>query len=259
MDPFEELCQAVEAEAEREERLLKSMVKAAGAIRRSASVGDINALRKSQDQRDRLHEELTAQRSQSSLGARINGAMFEDVLAHHYERELESTARAKGLRADRLDGHLVIGSRIVRVFPERLAIHLDSERSAKLRPSVVLAGIAARGAGKPRYKPSQLVESIRQVYLRMVGPEGDGQPRPLKQIWEALTPLPSARKDYTLSDFVRDVHFLHVSEVRTAKDGANLAFIAPSTAAREGRGFTFYSSSGERFEYYAIEFRGQQP
>ena len=77
---------------------------------------------------------------------------------------------------------------------------------------------------------------------------------PLDKIYKLFTSLPGSRREYSPTDFARDIYRLETSGHTTTKNGAAVSFPA-STGTRSAKGlFTFVGPNGQDIQYYGIQF-----
>ncbi|MCY3953655.1 MAG: hypothetical protein OXG69_14095, partial [bacterium] len=80
---------------------------------------------------------------------------------------------------------------------------------------------------------------------------------PLERIYKLLVSLPGSRRDYTRTDFARDIYQLETAGVTATKSGARVS-VPASTGTRGPKGlFTFVGPDGREVKYYAIRFATQ--
>jgi hypothetical protein len=254
MPSFEDSLSGLEQAAANVMRAAKDVTAVSTALKRAAAKGDLAAVAKF---KGRLTRELD--RLREEVGVVTTSWPFspheeEEYLRAKYGPELEEIARSRGLTVQHVDGGLLIFPSVIRVFAQERCVRVDAKRLKTIRPSFVAEYLSKKHAAGSTHRPEAFIELLRRAYLMITGVLNDGQPKPLRMLYEALTLLPSARGQYAQSDFVRDVYFLDRSPVRRTRDGRTLRLIPPSTAAKEGRGYTFYSREGEQFDYYAVTF-----
>jgi len=254
MPSFEESFSALEHAAANVVRTAKRLMACALALKRAAATGNLTAVGRSREglarQLDQLREEVEVAETCWPFQAHEE----EEYLTTEYEAELERVARTRHLSVQHVDGRLLIFPSIIRVVPKDRVVRVDAKRLRTLRPSVLVEHLAKKQAASAVHRPGMFIELVRRAYLTLTGPDNDGQRKPLRQIYEILTLLPLARSQYEESDFVRDLYNLDRSQVRRTRDGRALRLIPPSTAAKEQKGYTFYSPDGEQVDYYAVAF-----
>jgi hypothetical protein len=254
MSSFEESFSVLEQAAANVVRAAKGLTACSATLKRAAAAGDLVAVGKSRERLTRQLDQLREEVGVAATSWPFKPHEEEEYLKTKYEAELEHAARTRGLSVQHVDGRLVIFPSVIRVVPKERVVRVDAKRLKTLRPSVLAEHLSKKQAAASAHAPDAFIELLRRAYLTLTGPGNDGQTKPLRQIYEMLTLLPSARSQYEQSDFVRDVYFLDRSQVRRTRDGRMLKLVPPSTAAKEGKGYTFYSRDGEQFDYYAVAF-----
>lgn len=254
MPSFEESFSALDQAAANVVRAAKAVTVCATALKRAAATGDLAAVGKSTERLTRQLDQLREEVGVAATSWPFSPHEEEEYLKTKYEAEVEHVARTRGLSVQRVNGRLLIFPSVIRVVPKERVVRLDAKRLKTLRPSVLAEQLSKKQTAASTHAPEAFIELLRRAYVALTGPANEGQTKPLRQIYETLTLLPAARSQYEESDFVRDVYFLDRSQVRKTKDGRTLKLVSPSTAAKEGKGYTFYSREGEQFEYYAVAF-----
>ena len=119
----------------------------------------------------------------------------------------------------------------------------------------------------PRFRPQQFLDSLYEVYRMLTRDHGRGDHLLLNtqgpvvrlmQIYEAITALPGARRDYSQLDFARDLYRAETSGEMRTRTGERVSFHA-STGTRATRGLlSFIGPDGQAVHYYGIAFAGGQ-
>jgi len=146
------------------------------------------------------------------------------ILSHPYKLTVD-----KSNSQIRYGGKIISSSR-----PSVIAQFLKEEREA--------CGVDVGG----------FVELLRTVYMTLTANQRSISV-PLSEIYEHLTLLPSARKEYSEYAFIRDIAALDGYTPLTSKDGLLLSLPA-STSARLSRGYTAVSKDGDERVYASIRF-----
>ncbi len=250
------------------EQAAASTIKSAAALtslakqmEKAAKTGNIAHIKRAQTS---LNEAL------SSLGQEVSNAVHvwpfrddeeEQRLRDDYAAELTGVAASKGLKIYEQDSRLISHPSIVRIMPGERAVRVDKKKVPTIRPSH-LTKLLIENQEKPgRYRSNAFLESLYSVYSDIVTRDSDnrlirGGERvvPLKRIYELLTALPGARRDYSAMDFARDLYVLDDNGPRCTRKGAVVSFSA-STATRGSSGrFSFVGPDGQSVDYYGIKF-----
>jgi len=250
---FEAAFETTEKAAADAAKSAAALVKVAKQLSHAARDGDILKLR-------RLAEQLRIaghEASQAAEHAASSWRLTEDEVRAHlrdgFAAELIDVARAAGLEIRRLDDRLVASPSLIRALPDQRAVQIDRRKVTSLRPSHLVRLLSARRADKPRFRPEQFIEVLYVATKTLAGPDG-AMSKKLADVYRVLTLLPGSRRDYSHSDFARDLYFLERSPVRTTKSGAVVSLPA-STGTKSSRDlFTFVDAAGETVHYYSIKF-----
>lgn len=207
---------------------------------------------------------LAAQASANAVAQRADDCEPLDVDATAYLAEdgeflpeLLAAAEKAGVRLSERDGIIFCYPVLVRTEPELSAVRIDKKLEPNVRPETLAALLKKAQAKDPKTKPERLIETLFEAYelvraKRRIDAYID---LPLTQIYEVLTLLPGAEKEYTLLDFTREVYFLDISGVTETKKGYRLSLPA-STVSRErsAKILKFVTRDGYEKEFAAIKF-----
>jgi transposase-like protein len=152
------------------------------------------------------------------------------------------------------DDRLLCYPSLVRVLPGDAALDIDRRRERRLRPSVVVASLAAAQARPPKGKPEALLESLVAAYELLAAREGRPDPvLRLDALWQVLTMLPGAARDYSKPEFARDLYLLDQSGTVTSRSGRTLRFHA-SSGTRGAGVLTTVARTGQQQRYWGVSF-----
>ena len=146
------------------------------------------------------------------------------ILSHPYKLTVDQSSSQI-----RFGGKIVSSSR-----PSSIAQYLRDEREA--------CGVDV----------GNFVELLKTVYMTLTG-NVRSISVPLSEVYEHLTLLPSARKEYSEYSFIRDIAALDGFTPLTSKDGLLLSLPA-STSARLSRGYPAVTKNGDERVYASIRF-----
>lgn len=152
------------------------------------------------------------------------------------------------------DERLLCYPSLIRVVPGDAAVEVDRRRERQLRPSVLVAALAAAQDRPPRFKAEPFLESLAGAYELLAA--RDGKPDPvlrLDAVWGVLTLLPGQARDYTRPEFARDLYLLDQSAVTTTRTGRTLRWHA-STGTRGAGVLTTVARSGQQQRYWGVSF-----
>lgn len=188
-----------------------------------------------------------------------NGWQFDDegyLSDGRYVAELIEAARQRDVGVFEADDMLYCYPSLLRVLPGERAVRIDKAVERRLRPSVLaghLRDVQKRGA---RFKESAFLESLYAAYETLAARAGKeffaGRVERLADIYELLTLLPGAAKDYTVQEFTRDVYLLDQSGTRQTKRGKSVSF--PAATGTRGKPLMIVTQDGKSKLYYGIAF-----
>lgn len=261
MVSFERAFDEVENLADEAVKASRGLTRQLGRLVKASKEGNIAAMKREQV---RLAETL------NGLADPVNRAAsawpYDDEQEAQYFRdgyaaELRSEAAEKGLNIIERDGNLISSPSIVRLLAGEKAVRIDRKKVSTIRPSYLADTLLKAQKNPPRSRPQPFLEALYKVYMeltresssRMVG--GASAPViPLSRIYALFVALPGIRRDYTATDFARDLYQLDVSGENTTRSGATVSFPA-STGARSARNlFTFMGPDGAEVTYFGIRF-----
>ncbi len=178
-----------------------------------------------------------------------------------YAAELIRVASEQGLDIRERDGHLICHPVVVRIMPGNRAVRIDRNRVSAIRPSHLAGFLAKKQKSRPRFPPQRFLEALYYVYSdltkessgRPIGGAGDPVIL-LDRVYRHFTSLPGSSRDYSKTDFARDLYELDRSGLTTTRSGATVSLPA-STGARSSRNlYTFVGPDGREFKYFGIRF-----
>jgi hypothetical protein len=175
-----------------------------------------------------------------------------------FTQELLDTAAAQDVAMFQADERLLCYPSLIKVLPGDAAVEIDRRREKRLRPSVLVALLAATQSRPPRFRPKPFLESLESGYdlVRSQGQQREGVVVRLVDVWGVLTLLPGQQRDYTPAEFARDLYLLDSSAVATAKSGRVLRWHASSGTRASGTLATV-AQTGQRQLYWGISFTGR--
>jgi len=220
--------------------------------RTSAVGGQLRDLRRALAAAVAATEELsgTAQEAYASY------AMDEDAYlsSGDYTAELLAEAAAQGVAMYEEDDRLLCYPSLLRVLPGDAAIEIDRRRERRLRPSVVVAALAAAQSRPPRFKAEPFLESLATAYALLAAEQDKPDPvLRLDAVWSVLTLLPGQAREYSKPEFARDLYQLDHSAVTTTRGGRTLRWHA-SSGTRGSGVLTTVAKTGQQQRYWGVSF-----
>lgn len=172
-----------------------------------------------------------------------------------YAQELLDAAAAHDVAMFESDERLLCYPSLITVLPGDAAVEIDKRREKRLRPSVLVGLLARTQARPPRFRPQPFLESLAHAYdlMRSQKQQREGAVVRLVDVWGVLTLLPGQQRDYTRSEFARDLYLLDYSGVATAKSGRVLGWHASSGTRGTGTLATV-AQTGQQQLYWGISF-----
>jgi hypothetical protein len=177
-----------------------------------------------------------------------------------FAAELLEASREAGLRIYEKDGRLYCYPMLLAVAPKDLALLIDRKPERKVRPRPLVGLLAAREKQPQRFPLGPFLEALYASY-RLLAPRqsrdwtpdlvGQGPVVPLLDVYETLTLLPGAAKDYALAEFTRDIHLLDRNPAARTKSGHGFTLPA-STGAKGGKGLVMVDEHGGERRYVGI-------
>lgn len=170
-----------------------------------------------------------------------------------YARELLAAAQDAELAMVEDDDRLLSYPSVLRVLAGDAALDIDRRRERRLRPTVVVAALAAARDRPVKGKPAALLESLLSAYELKAEPDRPDQVLRLDALWSVLTLLPGAARDYGKAEFARDLYQLDHSGQHTTKSGRTLRFHA-SSGTRGSGVLTTVAETGQQQRYWGVSF-----
>jgi hypothetical protein len=192
-----------------------------------------------------------ATRAEASFG-------FDDqqhLASGGFAAELVDAAATAGVSMVESDQRLLCYPSLIKVLPADAAIEIDRRRERRLRPSVLVALLAAAQKRPPRFRAEAFLESLEAAYdlVRARQAKRDGVVLPLVDLWSVLTLLPGQQREYSKPEFARDLYLLDASGVATAKSGRAVRWHA-STGTRGSGTLVTVAQSGQQQRYWGVSF-----
>ncbi len=260
MKTFEAGFGAVETAAGRTATEAAALAKAAKQLVKAAQDGNVGHVRR---QSGRLADLLAAVTEHAERAAASWPFAVDEEHAYLEERfgaELRGQADRIGLNVTPRDETLVCSPSIIRVNPADRAVTIDGRKRTAIRPSKLAADLLDLQRVGPRGNPQRFLEALYKAYRILVSQPGgslipSGQVIALAKVYDLLTTLPGSSRQYSKTDFARDLFLLDSSDVATTRSGDARVNFPHSTAARAGRGtFSFADRAGNLITYSGVQF-----
>ena len=256
---FEEGFGAVETAAGSTAAKAAALAKAAKQLLKAAQDGKIDDVRRQSSRLTELLSSVAEHVERAAAGWPFTREAEHDYLEQRFGAELCDRADRLGLKITPRDETLVCSPSIIRVNPAARAVTIDGRKRTAIRPSKLAADLRDIQRVGPRGNPQRFLEALYQAY-RILASSGDslfrsGQVIALEKVYDLLTTLPGSSRQYSRTDFARDLYLLDRSDVATTRSGDARVSFHHSTAARTGRGtFSFADPAGNLITYSSVQF-----
>lgn len=256
---FEAELGRISTEVESALRAANAVVRELRKVRATAAVGSVRDLRKALERSRELATEAASAVYDLRAGPAIEDARAL-LLSGDYTKELLRAAEDAGVALYEADDGLVCYPSMLRLHPADEAVGIDGKRERRLRPSVLVAMLAATQQAGPRFRPEPFLETLAAAYQLVLGEQAKpaGTVVRLVDLHRVLTLLPGQSREYPQSQFARDLYLLDQSRHIRTRDGRMLSLSA-STGTRQPGVLTTVSKGGERQRYWGIAFAPQAP
>ena len=259
MQDFESGFARVEAALDELDRRVRDLQGRMRRLRAAAKTGDVRQLRDAQAKLGNDRPNMDAAMRAVSDSWPFSDADELTYLRDDYAAELVSVAGKRDVEIFERDGRLLAFPVLLRVDAVARRVRINKRQLATLRPSAlvsVLKVIQGKGASFNAQAFIAVLWRAWRVHTRNGG--DSARQVGLLDIHHTLTLLPSARKEYDLTEFGRDLLLLDESGVETCsvdKKEYQLEWLRASTSSKGGRFVSTVDRSGQQVGYAAIDFR----
>jgi hypothetical protein len=224
-----------------------SLVKRLKKLRAAAVAGDLKEVTKSLG--DSAQAATQAGTAASLEFGFDETGYFPDV----FLTELESAAKALGMNVFARDGKLYCYPLLVRVKPAERAVQIGKKTERGVRPSALAKKLSQLQAKPTRFKPADFLALLHRAYRHCAG-SANAAVLTLGEIYDVLTLMPGAAKEYTKDDFARDLYLLDSSGVTRLDATTGFCFAASTGTRNAANTFVSIASDGSEKRYYGITF-----
>ncbi|MCY3561566.1 MAG: hypothetical protein OXH20_10430 [bacterium] len=229
-------------------------------LHKAAREGNVRTLKRLQE---RLREEAAG--TTEAVGDAAGSWPFDDSAvaaylnddATGYPAELCRVASEQGLDIHERDGQLICYPSTVRILAGERAVRIDRKKLSTIRPSHLVKLLLKNQDRPPRFRPEPFLKALHDVYFELTRdtptPPG-GLLIPLERIYNLLTSLPGSRRDYTRTDFARDLYQLSITDVTETKSGAKLIFEGSTMLRNAKNVITFVDPNGHEVPFASVRF-----
>jgi len=251
---FEAALSATEVQATATLQSAAALTRELKRVKAGSAAGQTRELRRALE----AAETLAAQLAEAAQSLRV-GYDFDEqayLASGAYAKELLASAAAAGVDMFEEDERLLCYPSLVRILSDQVALEIDRKRERRLRPSVVVALLAAAQRRGPRFRPAPFLDSLRIAYELVVARDGkkpDAVVR-LIDIWALLTMLPGQGREYTKQEFARDLYLLDQSGLATTSRSSRRLRWSASTGTKGAGVLTTVTRGGQQRRYWGIAF-----
>lgn len=254
---LEDALARTDADADAALKAAAAAVRSLKKFRAAAHTGDLRELRKTIE----TAGQAIATLDQQFATARAGWAFDEEAYlsSRAFPEEVMAAAVQAGVKIFEQDDRLYCYPHLIRVSPADGVILIDKTRERRLRPSFLASHLKALQNKPVRFRPEAFLESLWAAYdtavrTRKAAHAGTSASVPLLEIYDLLTLLPGASRDYSRQEFARDIYLLDQSGVTRTKRGARVAFPASTGTKSPGKSITVITKDGREKRYYGIAF-----
>ena len=251
---FEAALSATEAQAAATLQSAAALTRELKRVKAGSAAGQARELRRALE----AAETLAAQLAEATRSLRA-GYDFDEqgyLASGAYAKELLATAAAVGVDVFEEDERLLCYPSLVRILPDQAALEIDRKRERRLRPSVVVALLAAAQRRGPRFRPEPFLDSLRTAYELVVARDGRKPDAVIRliDVWAVLTVLPGQGREYTKQEFTRDLYLLDQSGLATTSRSSRRLRWSASTGTKGVGVLTTVTRGGQPRRYWGIAF-----
>ncbi len=260
MGTFEAGFGAVETAAGRTATEAAALAKAAKQLLKAAQDGNIGHVWRQSRRLTDLLSSVTEHVERAAASWPFAAESEHAYLEQRFGAELCGEAGRIGLNVTPRDETLVCSPSIIRVNPADRAVTIDGRKRTAIRPSKLAADLLKIQRVDPRGNPQRFLEALYKAYRILAPPPANsliqsGQVVALAKVYDLLTTLPGSGRQYSRTDFARDLYLLDSSDVDTTRSGDGRVSFPHSTAARSGKEvFSFADRAGNLITYSRIQF-----
>jgi hypothetical protein len=256
-DSLETALARTESAAEQALAASADVSKALRRLRTSAQVGNLRDLRAMltavQQAADRARDE--ANRAASSW------QLDEDTYfsSGRFSEELLAAAHATGLQLFERDERFYCYPVLVRVAAAERSVFVDRARERRVRPAVLVERLREVQRRPPRFRPEAFLDSLFRAYGYLVAKRGPdqldaGHTERLVDVYDLMTLMPGAGREFSRQEFARDIYLLDRGGVTSTRRGYVVSFPASTGARSAGTEMRVVTESGQEKVYYGLAF-----
>ncbi len=246
-----------EADIEKTQKAANSVISSLKRFHRAVNTGSLREIKKTIESSEQAISTLQEQFSKTKDGWNFDAEKY--ITDKAYIREILHEAEISGLKIFEQDDRLYCYPLLILILPDELSVKIDKIKEKRLRPSTLVSHLKALQNKPIRFKPEKFLESLFSAYKNLVRSRGDEQPIkeiviPLIKIYKLLTLLPGIDKEYSLSEFARDIYILDRSGITSTKDGFFVSLPASTSTKELKNTIGVITDEGKEKKYYGISF-----
>ena len=262
MDNLEQAFEGTEETATALLKTAQAMATQAKRLQKASKDGNIANLKKIHANLDRVLDDLEAAVATAQDSWPYSDDEVVRYLDEAYVEELFGVAEDHDLAIHERDGQLIAYPSIVSITTNDHSVRIDRKKAPGVRPSGLVALLIKNQKKKPRFRSSAFLRALYGVYQELTRESGSrtlitretGRVVPLDLVYRMFTSMPGASRDYTRTDFARDIFELERSGEKVTRTGFEV-FFPSSTGTRSGKGvFSFIGPDGSEASYYGMRF-----
>jgi hypothetical protein len=245
---LEQSLEAFQSQVETSLDRVNTLAKRLKKLKTAAQAGDLREIAKSVGDAKELS--TAAQEQCAALSFEFDDAgYFPDA----FLAEVVTAAEAKGLKVFAQDGKLYAYPLLVRIKAAERAVQIGKKTERGIRPSALAAKLYQLQSKPARFKPADFLGLLYRAYKHCAA-KNESPVLTLAEIYDVLTLMPGAAKEYTRDDFARDLYLLDRSGVTAMSDGIESRFSASTGTRNASATLVCIAEDGSEKRYYGISF-----
>lgn len=254
MTGFEDAFAATENAAASTAKSAGDVARLARALEKAAKTGNISALRRARTDLNAALAVLAQQVDHTTQAWPFRPPEEEAYLREGFAGELRQVAASQGLDIHQHDERLVAHPAIVRMLPAARAVRIDRKQASTIRPSHLVSLLLKNQQKPAKFSGQNFLEAVHKAYRVLTRRLSALAPVvPLVDIYEALTMMPGNSREYSRTDFARDLYRLDTEGPKQTRSGALLTFHSERGSRRSN--ITFVAPDGHHLTYYNVAFQ----
>ncbi len=258
---LEAILQDLEAALVEADRDVQALRKSVGAALKAAQQGSLGDIGKAIEQGEA--RALSAGRRLAEAAKPLAFDHIEYLGSPAYLDELKAAAAASGLALVDRDGRLSAFPLLLKIDAKSLAVRVNRKADRRVRPSFLAAQLKVAQDRSSGFKLSDFIKALFAAYQRLsvafgtaYGPQSTGQGPvvPLLEVYDLLTLMPGAAREYPVEEFGRDLLLLDRAPDLVTASGHGFRLPA-STGSKSAKKITVFDERGAEHVYVGLQFR----